>query len=278
MINVKNFFQFWFMQVSRGYTLPMSIFNWLVVFVLGLTNGGNALYGILALIGFACAHMGTNVFDDYVDHITGTPKQECKTAHIDKGQTNLNTILKLAIGYFVTALFIGLFLCIKCGWVVAILAAIGGIIAILYPFSNKFGFGELAVGATFGPLFFMGVYFVMTGRISLQALLISIPVAIFTVVVLMVHSLMDYDFDKVNGKKTLCVLAGSKIAALNMIFALIVLAFAITLGLVGFSYLPMGALCVFSVYFIKIIIHKRMHHKHYNRKYCNRYRYQKCLQ
>ena len=175
MNRVAEFFKFWFIQVSRGYTLPMSITNWLVVFSLAFFNGGNWLYGILALLGFASAHMGTNVFDDFIDHIKGVPKQKCKTVHIDNGQTNLKAILILALIYFAMALFIGIFLFIKCGWIVLGLAAAGGIIALLYPFSNRFGLGELAVGLTFGPLLFAGVYYVMLGRISVQAMLISRP-------------------------------------------------------------------------------------------------------
>ncbi len=255
---IEKWFGLWFMQVSRGYSLPMSLTNWLVVFVLGFTNEGNILYGFLALIGFAFAHMGTNVFDDFVDHLTGVPKQKCKTAHIDNGQTTLRTIFILAGVYFLIALAIGIFLFIKCGWVVLALAFAGGIIALVYPFLNKFALGELAVGLTFGPLLFIGVYFVMTARITLQVLLLSIPVAIFTVGVLMVHALMDYDFDKVSGKKTLCILAGSKIAALNMIFALIVLAFAITLGLIGLEYLPVSSGCVLGLFPIVIVLYKRL--------------------
>ena len=258
MNRAAEFFRFWFIQVSRGYTLPMSITNWLVVFSLAFFDGGNWLYGILALIGFAAAHMGTNVFDDFIDHLKGVPKQKCKTAHIDSGQTTLKAIFALAILYFSAALFIGLFLFVKCGLMVLILAAIGGIIAVLYPFLNKYALGELAVGATFGPLLFAGVYYVMVGKISEQALLISVPVAIFTVAVLMVHSLMDYDFDKVNGKKTLCVLAGSKIAALYMIFALIVLAFAITLWLIGGGYLPVMAACTLGLFLIVIALYKKL--------------------
>lgn len=258
MNRISNFFNFWFIQVSRGYTIPMSLTNWLVVFILGFTDNGNLLYGFLALIGFAFAHMGTNVFDDYVDHKTGAPKQKCKTAHIDNGQTNLKMILILAFIYFAIALGIGIFLFIKCGWLVLALACAGGVIALLYPFLNKFALGELAVALTFGPLLFAGVYYVMTGRITIQALSLSIPVAIFTVGVLMVHALMDYDFDKISGKKTLCILSGSKIAALNIIFALIVLAFAITLGLIGLDYLPISSGCVLGLFPIVIVLYKRL--------------------
>ena len=40
---------FW-LENSRIFTVPMSIFSWLVAFTFAYTNGGNWFYGILALI------------------------------------------------------------------------------------------------------------------------------------------------------------------------------------------------------------------------------------
>ena len=90
---VKNIF-YWLFTVSRGYSAPMSILNWLVIFVLTIKTNSNAnvLYGILALIGILFAHLGTNLFDDCVDYILKTPKQECKTEYLDKGFTTINKV------------------------------------------------------------------------------------------------------------------------------------------------------------------------------------------
>ena len=59
---INQFIKLWFVEISRGYTLLMSVCPWLVAFVIGGKNGGNILYGILALIGLVCAHLGTKVF------------------------------------------------------------------------------------------------------------------------------------------------------------------------------------------------------------------------
>jgi len=255
---MERIIKFWFMQVSRGYSLPMSITNWLVVFSFGILHKGNILYGILALIGFMCAHLGTNVFDDYIDHKLKVPKQEYKSIHLDSDETNLKTILILACIYFLIALAIGIFLLIKCGLPVAILGIIGGIIALFYPISNNYALGEIMVGMAFGPLLFMGVYYVMTGTITPNVIWISIPVAIFTVAVLLVHSLMDFDFDINTSKKNMCQIIGSKSIALNTIFVFMILAYAITLGLIAFNYLPIMVGASFGALIIMIPLYKRL--------------------
>ena len=222
--------------------MPMGITNWLVVFCFALQQNGNVFYGIWALIGFMFAHLGTNVFDDAVDHLLKVPKQSYKTTHLDNGQTDMKMLWLLVFIYFSIALIVGIFFVIKCGYPVAIIAAIGGGLALLYPKLNNYALGEVAVGATFGVLLFAGIYFVMTGTISMDILLVSLPVSIFTVVVLMVHSLMDFDFDIKSNKRTLVILTGSKKNGLNLIFAFLIFAYLFTIGLVIAKILPLLAL------------------------------------
>ena len=56
------------MECSRIFSLPMTIQSWLVIFVFSLIDSGNILYGILALLGICFAHLGANIFDDYIDY------------------------------------------------------------------------------------------------------------------------------------------------------------------------------------------------------------------
>jgi len=56
------------LESSRVFSLPMTIFSWLVIFIFALLNSGNVLYGIIALIGLCFAHLGTNTIDDYFDY------------------------------------------------------------------------------------------------------------------------------------------------------------------------------------------------------------------
>ncbi len=234
--------KFWVIDVARGYSATMSLLNWLVIFAFTLSANSNVLYGVLSLFGILFCQLGANLFDDYIDHKSGTPKQECKTFYLTEGLVTINTVLLMALGYFGAASLIGLFLIIKCGFFVLVLAAIGSFICLIYPKLNYFGLGELAVGSAFGPLMFLGIYFVMTSNVSFSVFLLSLPIALMTILLLDAHALMDYDFDKINGKKTICILAGSKINALKIIMMMILLAYFILILLVFLHIVPTSAL------------------------------------
>ena len=57
-----------FLECTRAYALPMSVIAWVVAFAFGISNKGNILYGIIALAGIICAHLGANLFDDVIDY------------------------------------------------------------------------------------------------------------------------------------------------------------------------------------------------------------------
>ena len=56
------------MQYARIFSLPMTIFSWLIIFVYSIIDSGNILYGIIALLGLCFAHLGANLFDDLIDY------------------------------------------------------------------------------------------------------------------------------------------------------------------------------------------------------------------
>ena len=120
MHKIKEHFLFWF-KASRGYSLPMSIMSFLIIFVYALKfNNGNIFYGMLALIGIAFAHLGTNLFDDYVDFKDNVPKQKYKSTYIDNKETDLKTIFKMVCFYFFVPTLIGIFFTIKFGYIIPI--------------------------------------------------------------------------------------------------------------------------------------------------------------
>lgn len=204
---------FW-LKNSRLFSLPMTFLSWLIVFV--YCNNGNVFNGILALIGISCVHMATNLFDDYVDYKNLTEDcQQCKCAYIKEGKTNIEDVLKVVIIYFAIASFIGLILFIRCGFPVIILALIGAVISLCYAKLSKHGFSEIAVGTAFGPLFFEGVCFVMTGKFSFDIFIMSIAVVVFTIGLMYTHTVLDFEGDLACGKKTLVTRLGSKNKAIN---------------------------------------------------------------
>lgn len=220
---------FW-LKNSRIFSLPMTVLSWLVVFSFALKQGGNVINGVIALVGIACAHMATNLFDDYVDFkILPENAQKCKCVYIKEGMATLADVLKVVIIYLIVACVCGLVLLLRCGWPVIILACAGGIITLIYAKLSQRGLSEVAVGFAFGPLLFEGTYFVMTKHFSLMVLVMSLAVVMFTIGLMYVHTLLDFEGDVCAHKKTLVCRIGDKAKALKGIFVVYGLAYLFTI-------------------------------------------------
>jgi 1,4-dihydroxy-2-naphthoate octaprenyltransferase len=184
--------------------------SWLVAFAYGLKSGGAWAPGVLALVGIACAHLATNLFDDYFDYKHLSFAQECKCALIKDGTVSHGFYLRLAIGFLAAAAAVGAVLTAIAGWKVILLAAAGGIIVLTYSPLSRLCLGEVAVLLAFGPLLFEGVYYVMTGGFSWEVLMLSLSVVMISIGLLYTHMLLDVNGDKNSHKKTLCVVLGAK--------------------------------------------------------------------
>ncbi|MBQ7764558.1 prenyltransferase [bacterium] len=236
------------MECSRIFSLPTTIFSWLVIFTYGVIDSGNILYGLITFIGLCFAHLGTNLIDDYFDYkylikqvnfdkkeyLKHSQKTKCR--YLISGQMKESQIIKIIIFHFSIALLSGLFLFLKCGVGVLYFALIGAGIALLYPFVSRFCLSEIAVAIAYGPALFGGVYYVMTGTYSNDVYILSIPTMLMTVVLLYIHTVMDYDFDTAEGKFTIANRFNSQ---LDSLIILKILLFA--------AYLSLILLCIFDI-------------------------------
>lgn len=236
------------LECSRIFSLPMTIMSWLVAFVFALLNAGNTLYGILAFFGVCFAHLATNIFDDYFDYKAlikqvGFNKKEylknsqrTKCRYIISGRMKTKEVLALALLYATAAVCIGLFLYFKCGIGVLYFALIGGIIGISYSFLSKIRLSELAVALAYGPALFGGVYYVMTKTFSKEVLILSVPTMFITVVLLYIHTIMDYEYDINEGHNTIANTFKSRLNSLVVLKWLLIAA-----------YLSLILLCIFDI-------------------------------
>ena len=214
-----------FALLVRNYTLLMSVAPYLAAFCISL-NDVNAnlsyfiLNTILSFTGILAIHMFANLFDDYIDikkqlnkglmlhQIDFRSKRKAKL--ILNGTYSMNAVKFILISLVLIAFLTGIYFIITRGLIVLIFMILAIISSVFYPVSTKFGLGEVIVGFIFGPLLINSVYFVLTGNYNINILLISVPVGLITTVLLITQSVMEYDFDKSDGKKTIPVLFGSK--------------------------------------------------------------------
>lgn len=235
---------YFFYTVSRGYSLPTSFTSWLVCFVYCLKNNGNITNGIIALVGITFAHLGTNLLDDCIDTICKVPKQKCKTEYLDKGLFTLKFIVIACMLYFLIAFASGVYLFMCAGIKVLFISLLAAIIMLLYPRLNHYALGEAAIALTYGILLFSGVSIVMIGVISFKLLLISVPVSLLIMNLLYAHSLMDYDFDNLTDKRTLCIRLGSKERALTVFLLIGLITILSHVMLVYKSIFPIASLLI----------------------------------
>lgn len=222
-ISILKKFAFW-LNCARVYTLPITVLNWLVAFVFSLKHGGSAVLGILALVGISFAHMAANLLDDYFDYkiLLKDEKflnsaQNCKCWYLKNNRATVDELRRTIIAFLACAAVIGAILFLTSGYYVAIFAIIGLVISLTYQKFSLNGIGELAVMIAFGPLLYEGTYYVMTGSLSQNLLLLSFACVFFTISILYVHMLMDYDGDECSHKKTLCRFFKTKEKALRFL-------------------------------------------------------------
>lgn len=231
MTKILKKISFW-LNCARAYSLPITVLNWVVIFIYSLKSGGNAILGIAALVGMSLVHLATNLADDYFDYkiLIKDEKffqtaQNCKCLYLKSNQVTLKEWKYAIIIFLGLAGLIGAGLFFLSGYYVAVLALIGLIVALTYQKFSICGIGELAVFIAYGPLLFEGTYYVMTGKFSLEVLILSIACVFITITVLYAHMLMDYDGDECSHKKTLCRKFPNKTAALNFLLVFYALGF-----------------------------------------------------
>lgn len=220
----RNFTQnikFWYNN-SRPYSIPITLLCWLLVYIYALLHGGNPLYGVIAYIGIAIVHLATNLSDDYFDYIRLSKngdftnnEKSIKCKYLRNGQATIKDLKNVLVIMFSTAATIGAILLFASGWGVLFFALCTFPIALLYSKLSSKGLGDLAVILAYGPLMYGGVYYVMTGTVSREVIILSLPSAIFVNTILYSHMLMDYDSDVASGKTTLCTRLKTKDNALN---------------------------------------------------------------
>lgn len=212
-------------------------------------------YFLLTLLGGVFLQAGTNVANDYYDHLS--QNDEINTEYvrpfsggsrvIQKGLMSPRAVLTEALVFFGLGIIIGLYLAWARGPFILLLGIIGVFSGFFYtapPFklANR-GIGELVVGANFGILMSLGAFYVQTQALAWQPLIAAIPVSLLIAAVLYINEFPDHAADKAVGKNHLVVRLGKARAVPGYVALMLapyaVIAMGVFAGLVPASY-PLG--------------------------------------
>ena len=226
-----------FIELTRAYSLPMSVAPWFLALIWAQIYLPNPLNALLTLIGVICAHLGTNLLDDYID-----VKKELKNGktfdNIDFGAINnkaklilngtysLESVFKIILALYTAAILIGIYFTTVSGLWIPVIILAAGVLCLLYPYATKYYAGEMIVALIFGPLLMCGTYYALCGLISVRIMIMSISIGLLTAALLHTHAIMDWEYDCKVRKNTFCRLFKTKENAIYALKVLVWLSYA----------------------------------------------------
>lgn len=240
-----------FGRVTRARTLPVMVVPVVIGALLAWQQTGAFFWGLFALtlIGALAAHLGANLINDIFDFEQGTD-QAAQELHLSgttlitgsplllNGELSGRSYRWLAVGCFAIALLCGIILSIFRPWVL-LFAILGFLLAFFYvapPLRLAYigrGLGEIDIFFSFGVLPLVGAFYVQAGTIGPGAILVSIPVGLYTTAVLYFHHFLHWRGDEKAGKMTPVVALGEHGA--RIVGALILAGVALAIIILAFT-------------------------------------------
>ncbi|MFX3623750.1 MAG: 1,4-dihydroxy-2-naphthoate polyprenyltransferase [Ectobacillus sp.] len=171
---------------------------------------------IMMLLASILIQAATNMFNEYFDYKRGLDHEGSVGigGAIVREGVHPKTVLYLAFGFFGIALLLGVYICMNSSWWLALVGLISMLVAYLYtggPIPIAYTpFGELAAGLFMGVIIIAISFFIQTGAVTSEIIMLSVPTSILIGAILLANNIRDLDGDKENGRKTLAILVGRK--------------------------------------------------------------------
>ena len=191
-------------------------------------NTFHLLLFLFMLIASILIQAATNMFNEYYDFVRGLDHAESVGigGAIVRDGIKPKTVLMSAVVFLIIAALLGVYICLNSSWWVALIGIIGMAVGYFYTGGPKpiayTPFGELAAGLFMGLLIILLSFYIQTGTITLESILISVPISILIGAILLANNIRDLDGDKDNGRKTLAIILGRKRAILFLTFMFVV--------------------------------------------------------
>jgi 1,4-dihydroxy-2-naphthoate octaprenyltransferase len=239
--------QAWVMG-ARPRTLPAAISPVIVGIALAMADGRFSFWPALAALADALLiQIGTNLANDYFDHLRGidTPDRKGPPRVAASGLIPLASLRAGIIVVFGLTALIGLYLVVRGGWPVLAIGLASILAALAYsggPFPfGSYGLGDLFVFIFFGLVAVSGTYYVQALQFYPLVLLVAVPLGALITDILVVNNYRDIETDARVGKRTLAVLLGPAGTRLEFI-GLLILAYAVPVILWGMGRFSAGVL------------------------------------
>ena len=233
------------LEATRPKTLPAALAP--VLLGTAMAHHFGQLHWLPAMICLVFAllvQIGTNFANDYLDGVKGTdtdarlgPRRAVATGLIAPGTMKLATI-----GILAFAFCLGLSLIYYGGWWLLVVGIASVVCAWIYtggPFPLAYnGLGDVFVVLFFGLIAVGCTFYVQTGDINIEVLLLGLSCGLIVNNILVVNNYRDIDEDRQASKRTIVVLLGRPWAllqyGLSLSFAVAVLCWLVSRGFSAF--------------------------------------------
>lgn len=185
----------------------------------------------LGLLGIFLALCGVELFNEYFDAKAGGDRVFSQDASLIP-----HHFYKLGILVFAGAFFIALHFTLQFGWPILLFSFLGFLSAYFYvgpPLKLAYrGLGEIVIALSYGPLMFLGSYYLQTQKIDSLPFFLSLICALSIFCLSIINEVPDYYQDKLVGKKNLVVRLGKQKAMLLLTFTLFFMFLLLILGII----------------------------------------------
>lgn len=186
------------------------------------------LPALATLVAGLLIQIGTNIANDYYDHVKGADTPD-RAGGVRVTQAGLLPAESVRRGIWVTfglATLVGGYLVAIGGWPilgVGVASVAAGIAYTAGPAPIGYlGLGDLFTFLFFGPVAVTGTYYLQTGTAGAAAVIAGIGVGAVVTAILVVNNLRDIPTDARTGKRTLAVRLGSAATRAEYLLLLVV--------------------------------------------------------
>ncbi|WP_414703567.1 1,4-dihydroxy-2-naphthoate polyprenyltransferase [Pseudalkalibacillus sp. SCS-8] len=214
--NRESKLKIWYRQL-RPHTLTASFIPVFIGTALALFYTPLDWLLLLAmLLASILIQAATNLFNEYYDFKRGLDTSESVGigGGIVRDGISPKTVLRVGLIFFMLAILLGAYISAMTTWWIAVIGSLCMAAGYFYtggPYPIAYTpLGEVVAGFFMGFVIILISFYIQTDFITVNSMLISIPISILIGAILMANNIRDLEGDKEKGRKTLAILLGHK--------------------------------------------------------------------
>ncbi|MEO4051824.1 1,4-dihydroxy-2-naphthoate polyprenyltransferase [Solibacillus sp. CAU 1738] len=252
VIEADRGFKVWW-HLTRPHTLTASfvpVFLGTAIAAAVSKHDINYLLFFAMLIASMLIQAATNMFNEYYDYKLGLDNENSVGigGTIVRHGVAPKTIMIIALCFYGIALLLGIYICALTSWWLAAVGLVCMLVGYLYtggPYPIAYSpFGELVSGAVMGMGIVLISFFIQTGTVTLDAVLLSVPSMILVGAIMLSNNIRDIVGDTEGGRKTMAILVGRD-RAVTILSLFFIISYLWIIGLVVVDGISAFALLIF---------------------------------